>query len=101
MGSYRRRRRRRSNESDARDGFKGQSIYWVGRTVAALLGDRNIDKKAGKVVWCFDIADEFDIREEDGSVAPSHRSLRFLGEMAGRPNNWPTWIKIPKFLYTW
>ena len=35
---------------------KGQSIYWVGRTVAALLGDRNIDKKAGKVMWCFDVS---------------------------------------------
>ncbi len=34
----------------------GQSIEWVGRTVAALLNDPNITKKAGKVIWCYDVS---------------------------------------------
>ena len=34
----------------------GQSIEWVGRTVAALLNDPNINKKAGKVIWCYDVS---------------------------------------------
>jgi len=62
---------------NAKKGFeKGQSTEWVGKTVAALLSDPNIDSKAGRVIWCHDIADEFDIKEVDGSHVTSIRSLK-------------------------
>ena len=34
----------------------GQTTDWVGRTVAALLSDENIEQKAGRVIWCFDVS---------------------------------------------
>ena len=34
----------------------GQTTDWVGRTVAALLTDKNIDSKAGRVIWCYDVS---------------------------------------------
>ena len=40
----------------AKKGFeKGQTPEWVGKTVAALLTDPNIDSKAGRVIWCHDV----------------------------------------------
>ncbi|CAG5107074.1 Oidioi.mRNA.OKI2018_I69.chr1.g3133.t1.cds [Oikopleura dioica] len=53
-----------------------QSIQWVGKTVAALLSDPNLDQKAGRTIWCDDIANEFDIRELDGSKVTHIRSMR-------------------------
>ena len=34
----------------------GQTTDWVGRTVAALLTDKKIAKKAGRVIWCNDVS---------------------------------------------
>ena len=34
----------------------GQTPDWVGRTVAALLTDKKIAKKAGRVIWCNDVS---------------------------------------------
>ena len=46
----------------AKEMFKrGQTPDWVGKTVAQLLLDKNVQDKAGRVVWCHDIADEFNI----------------------------------------
>lgn len=43
--------------TNAKKGFeKGQSTEWVGKTVAALLNDPNIDSKAGRVIWCHDVS---------------------------------------------
>jgi len=85
--------------------FKGgQTTDWVGRTVAALLVDPNIEQKAGRVIWCFDIADEFGIVENDLSVVPSHRSLRGILMTVGKHNlasYVPSWIVIPSVLFKW
>ena len=53
---------------------RGQTTHWVGKTVAQLLLDENIKSKAGRVIWCYDIADEFEILETDGTVVPNIRS---------------------------
>jgi len=59
----------------AKEMFKrGQTPDWVGKTVAQLLLDKNVQDKAGRVVWCHDIADEFNILETDGTVVPNMRS---------------------------
>lgn len=82
----------------------GQTCDWVGRTVAALLTDENIDQKAGRVIWCYDIADEFSILENDSSVVPSHRSIRGMLTMFGRPGlaeYVPTWVVIPATIFKW
>ena len=34
----------------------GQTTDWVGRTVAALVDDPNINTKAGRVIWCHDVS---------------------------------------------
>jgi len=83
---------------------QGQTTDWVGRTVAALLDDPNIKHKAGRVIWCMDIADEFNIVENDGSVVPSHRSIRGLLQMVGKPglaSYFPAWMVIPSTVYKW
>ena len=33
-----------------------QSPLWVGRTVAYLLLDKNIERRAGRVIWCHDVS---------------------------------------------
>ena len=33
-----------------------QSTDWVGRTVAHLLLDNDIQSKAGRVIWCHDVS---------------------------------------------
>ena len=33
-----------------------QTTDWVGRTVATLVLDENIEKKAGRVIWCYDVS---------------------------------------------
>ena len=33
-----------------------QSTEWVGKTVAALLTDPNLDQKAGRTIWCDDVS---------------------------------------------
>lgn len=88
----------------------GQTPDWVGRTVAALVTDKNISKKGGRVNWCYDIADEFDVRENDGSKVASHRSLKGiylnllfvlkLTDKYGFAKFVPSFIKIPKALYS-
>merc|ERR1712130_448757 len=73
--------------------------------------DPKIDKKAGRVVWVYDIAREQDIREVDGSVVPSHRSVRSILQMVGATefpdypfiqkvaNFFPRWLVVPKVFY--
>ena len=53
---------------------RGQTPDWVGKTVAQLLLDDKVANKAGRVIWCHDIADEFNILEVDGTVVPNIRS---------------------------
>jgi len=81
---------------------KGQTTDWVGRTVAALVDDPNINSKAGRVIWCHDIANEFGIVENDGSVVPSHRSLKALMLNARAfkiAALCPNWIVLPHWLF--
>lgn len=89
----------------AKKGFEaGQTTDWVGRTIAPLLLDENIESKAGRVIWCFDLADEYSIVENDGSVVPSHRSVRGMLTMLGRgelASYIPAWLTIPATLYKW
>ena len=52
----------------------------------------------------FQIADEFNIVENDGSVVPSHRSIRGLLQMVGKPglaSYFPAWMVIPSTVYKW
>lgn len=79
-----------------------QTTDWVGRTVAQLLDDPNIASKAGRVIWCHDVAEEFAIPENDGSMVPSVRNIQYNLRMAGAYNlaNWvPAWMHIPQFLF--
>jgi len=83
---------------------RGQSTEWVGRTVAQLLLDTNIHLKAGRVIWCQDIAVEFDIKENDGVMHPSARNLKYNLKFAGMLGaaNWiPEWIQIPSFIFNY
>lgn len=89
----------------------GQTPVWVGQCVAALINDPKIDKKAGRVVWVYDIAGEQDIREVDGSVVTSHRSVKSILQMVGATefpdypiiqkvaNFFPRWLVVPKVFY--
>lgn len=88
----------------ARKAFaNGQSPEWVGKTVAALLNDPNLKEKAGRVIWCHDIADEFGLTEIDGSTVISVRSIKFNMMMANLNNPLvdyiPSWIKLPNWLF--
>ena len=72
-----------------------QTTDWVGRTVAQLLLDPDIESKAGRVIWCHDVsrsnilevffshcssymieiqvAEAHGITDNDGTVVPSIR----------------------------
>jgi len=79
----------------------GQTTDWVGRTVAQLMLI-DIQPMAGRVVWCQEIGDKYDIRDNDGSVVPSIRSLRMCFKFAGMANiaQWiPAFIKVPSCLF--
>ena len=44
-------------ERRAKQAFgNGQTTDWVGRTVAHLLLDDDIQSKAGRVIWCHDVS---------------------------------------------
>lgn len=87
-----------------------QTPDWVGRTVAGLLTDPKVHKKAGRVNWVYDLANDYKVVENDGSKAPSHRCVKSILQMLslelpiiaklGLPSIAPTWIVIPKPFYT-
>lgn len=51
-----------------------QTPLLVGRTVAALASSNDLMKRSGSIQWVEDISQEFDIRDENGNLAPKYPS---------------------------
>ncbi len=49
-----------------------QSTTFVGRNAVALLCCENLMERSGKIAWVEDLADEFDINEDDGTRPPRY-----------------------------
>ena len=54
---------------------QSQTPLFVGRTAAALLAADDLMKRSGSIQWVEDLAEEFDILDENGKRPPgySHR----------------------------
>ncbi len=70
------------NESDARatfgDGYNWETPLLTGRVIAALASEPNIMNYTGKVGIVAELAEKYNIVDEDGNSPVSLRSLRFL-----------------------
>ena len=70
------------NESDARatfgDGYNWETPLLTGRVIAALTSEPNIMNYTGKVGIVAELAEKYNIVDEDGNSPVSLRSLRFL-----------------------
>ncbi len=51
---------------------KVQSPLFVGRSAAALLGAGNLMERTGTIQWVEDLADEFDLADENGKKPPGY-----------------------------
>ncbi len=51
---------------------KSQTPLFVGRTAAALLADDNLMARSGTIQWVEDLANEFDIVDENGRRPPGY-----------------------------
>lgn len=51
---------------------QAQSTLFVGRTVAALAGAGDLMERSGSIQWVEDLAEEFDIVDEDGGRPPGY-----------------------------
>ena len=51
---------------------QSQSVTFVGRTAAALLAADDLMERSGSIQWCEDLAEEFDILDENGKRPPRY-----------------------------
>lgn len=90
----------------------GESTSFSGKAVVALasLNRENIMERSGEVEVVAELAKEIGFTEEDGSIPPSIRSLKYLlpnfvfpkiEKESGKPI--PTWVKdnVPDYLLPW
>lgn len=71
----------------ARDPFfaESESPFFVGRAVAALAADPQVNRKAGQVLFAADLAHEYDFTDIDGGRPAFHPMFdRVTAELAGR-----------------
>ncbi len=61
-----------SNAERKSDLSKSQTPLFVGRSVAALAGTDDHLERSGKVLWIEDLADEFDVYDENGNRPPGY-----------------------------
>ena len=64
-----------SAEQTGMDLSQAQSPLFVGRAAAALLGAEDLLERSGRIEWVEDLADEFDLFDEEGKRPPGY-SLR-------------------------
>eukprot|EP00741_Cyanophora_paradoxa_P021602 tig00021366_g20851.t1 len=81
----------------------GESLYLAGRVVAALAGDPNVMSKSGTIQVAAEAAKGYGVRDEDGGLPPSLRSLRFILPASSRVGRaLPQWlipdIRIPMWV---
>ncbi|MGK7908377.1 MAG: SDR family NAD(P)-dependent oxidoreductase [Synechococcus sp.] len=97
------------NESDAKksfsDGFNWETPLLTGRVIAALSTEPNIMKYTGKVQIVAELAEKYNLVDQNGTRPDSLRSLRFLIPftfLSLRKHLWliPN-IKVPWFLLLW
>jgi short-subunit dehydrogenase len=56
---------------------QAQTPLFVGRAAAALLGATDLMERSGSIQWVEDLAEEFDLRDENGKRPPGYpRRLR-------------------------
>jgi NAD(P)-dependent dehydrogenase (short-subunit alcohol dehydrogenase family) len=53
---------------------KSQTPLFVGRTVTAMLQSENLKKRSGTIQWVEDLAEEFDVLDENGKRPPASRN---------------------------
>ena len=51
---------------------QAQSTLFVGRAAAALLGADDLMSRSGTIQWVEDLAEEFDLYDEDGKRPPGY-----------------------------
>ena len=96
------------DESDAKktfgDGYNWETPLLTGRVIAALAGEPNIMKYTGKVQIVAELAEKYNLVDQNGDRPVSLRSLRFLipFTFSTRKYAWliPN-IKVPWFLLLW
>ncbi len=61
-----------SNKDRKRDMSSYQTPLFVGRSIAALANADDLTSRSGKVIWVEDLADEFDLFDENGHRPPGY-----------------------------
>ena len=60
-------------EERGRDVSDSQTPLFVGRATAALLGSADLMSRSGSIQWVEDLAEEFDVVDENGRRPPGYR----------------------------
>ncbi len=97
------------DESDAQttfgDGYNWETPLLTGRVIAALASDPNIMKYTGKVQIVAELAEKYNLVDQNGDRPVSLRSLRFLIPFTFLELRKYLWlipnIKVPWFLLLW
>ncbi|MDJ0577976.1 MAG: SDR family NAD(P)-dependent oxidoreductase [Xenococcaceae cyanobacterium MO_234.B1] len=97
------------DESDAQttfgDGYNWETPLLTGRVIAALASDPNIMKYTGKVQIVAELAEKYNLVDQNGDRPVSLRSLRFLIPFTFSALRKYVWlipnIKVPWFLLLW
>ena len=97
------------DESDAQttfgDGYNWETPLLTGRVIAALASDPNIMKYTGKVQIVAELAEKYNLIDQNGDRPVSLRSLRFLIPFTFSALRKYAWlipnIKVPWFLLLW
>ncbi len=91
-----------SQKSILGDGFNWETPLLTGRAIAALAADANIIKKTGKMSIVAEVAQKYQLRDENSNLPASLRSLKFILPMSIPILKKYSWlipdIKIPWFL---
>jgi dehydrogenase/reductase SDR family protein 1 len=58
------------------DMSKAQTPLGVGRAIAALAVAPDLMERSGSIQWVEDVSEEFDVRDENGRLAPRYHSRR-------------------------
>jgi NAD(P)-dependent dehydrogenase (short-subunit alcohol dehydrogenase family) len=83
-----------------RDRYNWETPLLTGRVIAKLAGETNIIRRTGKMQIVAEIAQQYGIVDEDGSLPVSLRSLRFILPLTVPPLRKYAWL-IPNIKIPW
>ena len=52
-----------------------ESVEFIGRAVAALAADEKVIRKTGRLLWAWELAEEYGFTDVDGRIPRFHQEI--------------------------